>query len=180
MAIIVLHIDTEHDTSLMKALYEGLGDVILLYNPTRDEFEKTMLENPTADFMCVGHGNAHGLFNSDYSGYIIDRYNANLLRYRERVVCVWCWAVDFGRRNKLKGFFTSMFISNPDEATWFGYDRLPVEVYDEQNLWLCDEVRTMLNENTDMGTWVESLQNKSDKTLDFVRFNYDKIAYLSP
>ena len=180
MAMIVLHIDTEHDTSVMKALYDGLENVTLLYNPTRVEFEEVMESNPTADFMCVGHGNAYGLFNVDLGGYIIDGANADLLRNRERVVCIWCWAVDFGRRNKIRGFFTSMFISNPMEASWFGYDKLPVEVYDQQNLWLCDEVRTMLNENKAIDTWVNALQEKSNKTLDFVRFNYDKIAYLNP
>ena len=180
MALIVLHIDTEHDTSLMKALYEGLGDVTLLYNPTRLEFEQAMEADLTADFMCVGHGNAHGLFNSDCSGYIIDGANADLLRNRERVVCIWCWAVDFGKRNKLKGFFTSMFVSNPVEASWYGLDKMPLEVYDRQNLWLCDEVRTKLNENVSMDTWVSDMQEKCDKSLDFVRFNYDRIEYLNP
>jgi hypothetical protein len=178
-SVIVVHIDSQHDTSVMKAMYEGLADVTLLYNPTRLELEDALEKNPTADLITIGHGNAHGLFSRDWSGYVIDGANADLLRGRERVVCVWCWAADFARRNQLRGFFTSMFISNPEEAIMYGKDRRPVEVFDQQNLWLCDEVKSMWNGKTPMNEWVERLRSRCDNSLDFVRYNYEGVTYLN-
>ena len=178
-SVIVVHMDTQHDTSVMKAMYEGLADTILLYNPTQLEFEEVMEKNPTADLIAIGHGNAYGLSNLTWDGYIICGANADLLRGRERVVCVWCWAADFARRNNLNGFYTSMFISNPEEAVMFGKDRRPVEVFDRQNMWLCDEVKSMWNERTPMNEWVGRLRSRCDNSLDFVRYNYEGVTYLN-
>jgi hypothetical protein len=61
----------------------------------------------------------------------------------------------------------------------YGKDRRPVEVFDQQNLWLCDEVKSMWNGKTPMNEWVERLRSRCDNSLDFVRYNYEGVTYLN-
>ena len=113
--MIVVFVNSMEDTATFSRLYDGLEDVTLLYNPTREEVENVLRERPTERLMCLGHGSARGLFSHDFKGYLIDRNTTPLLQTRE-MIGIWCYASDFARLNNLRGFFTYMFISNPQEA----------------------------------------------------------------
>ena len=177
--MIVIHIDTQKDTSFLKKTYEGIDNLKLLYNPTKAEVNKTLKENPTEDVMMLGHGSTSGLFNHDFKSkdyYIIGYDNVELLKNRN-CIGIWCYAKEFARKYALKGYFTSMFISNGGEAKSFGFSKATEEdVFNEvQNF--SAYVNMLIKDNTPYEEWVESLQSMVDMGKDFVEFNYSAMEY---
>ena len=177
--MIVIHIDTQKDTSFLKKTYEGIDNLILLYNPTKEEVNKTLKENPYEDVMMLGHGSPSGLFNHDFKSkdyYIIGYDNVKLLKDRN-CIGIWCYAKEFARKYALKGYFTSMFISNGGEAKSFGFNKATEEdVFNEvQNF--SAYVNMLIKDNTPYTEWVESLQSMVDMNKDFVNFNYSAMEY---
>ena len=83
--MIVIHIDSMEDTSCLKKAYEGLENVTLLYNPTREEVVGELQHNDDPLVMCLGHGSSSGLFNRDWFGYVVDHNMADLLRGRKMI-----------------------------------------------------------------------------------------------
>jgi hypothetical protein len=121
--MITILINSQKDTDFLRRAYEGLENNIVLVNPSRERAEKVLAEHPNDMAMLMGHGSPSGLFSADWRGYIIDSKNAHLLQNRE-VIAIWCWAKEFSRKEGLKGFFTSMFISNIGEYnSYFRNDR---------------------------------------------------------
>lgn len=174
--MIVIHIDTQKDTSFLKKTYEGIDNLILLYNPTKKEINETLEQNPTEDVMMLGHGGTTGLFGYNFKdGYAIDSTNVHLLKDRN-CIAIWCYAKEFGRRYGLKGYFTSMFISNVGEARSFGYKAKEEDVYAEvQNF--STYVNMLIKDKTPYNEWVEALQGMVDMSKDFVNFNYSAMEY---
>jgi len=65
--------------------------------------------------IMLGHGSSCGLFSSKQDRFIIDSNLVYLLR-EKILVGIWCHAVDFAYKYKLKGLFSGMIISEIDEA----------------------------------------------------------------
>ena len=150
--------------------------VILLYNPTREEVENVLRERPTERLMCLGHGSSRGLFSHDFKGYIIDRDTTPLLQTRE-MIGIWCYASDFARLNNLRGFFTYMFISNPQEANFHRCGEVSKEVVFEENRLFSQRVNNLIREDVPMEDWVERLYESANTELKFVDFNYSNLSY---
>ena len=126
----------------------------------------------------MGHGGPNGLFSHDWKGYIIDRQNVHLLKDRE-VIGIWCWAKHFGKREGLKGFFTSMFISNHGEYRSFfptGVEHSEDEIFGEITNF-SKEVAQLLRIKTPLSDWVNVLQSSADYKKNFVKFNYEGLEY---
>ena len=173
--MIVIHIDTQQDTSFLKKTYEGISNLILLYNPTKDEVNKTLEENPNEDVMMLGHGSPSGLFSHDWKGFVIDYTNAHLLKGRN-CIGIWCWAKKFAKNYGLKGYFTSMFISNEGEARTFGYNATEEEVFEEV-VFFAKSINTLIIDNVPYEEWVGKLQAIADMSKPFVKYNYDAMEY---
>ena len=75
--------------------------------------------------VMMGHGSSSGLFGPS-GEYIIDHRNVNALAAKDNNVFIWCYASTFVHKYMLKGFSTSMFISEHAEAMW----ALPANAYD--------------------------------------------------
>lgn len=174
--MIVIHIDTMEDTARLSKAYEGLDNVTLLYNPCRVEVEMELQHNNDGVVMLLGHGSPYGLFSGDWGGYIIDRRNAHLLQDR-MVIGIWCYASEFADRNGLHGYFTSMFISNMGEAITLGFpNNKESDIFAEID-YFCEQIHNFIANNTEMATWVDILQESCHKEKDFVRFNYEAMAF---
>lgn len=174
--MIVIHIDSMPDTNRLKRMYDGLDNVTLLYNPSREEIDNTLQTNDDPVVMCLGHGSPSGLFGTDWRGMAIDKYNAELLRNRT-VIGVWCYASEFARREGLHGYFTYMFISNNGEAESLSYHgHTDSEIFEEIDVF-CDSIKSFIEADTDMDCWVKILQEGCHKEKDFVRFNYSRMEY---
>ena len=173
--MIAVFVDSMADTATFAPLFKDI-EGIYLYNPTREELEKVLAENPTETFMCLGHGSPRGLFSADMHGFLLDRNNVHLLKDRD-VIGIWCYASDFARLNNLRGFFTYMFISNAQECSYHRCGNYYNEVVYEQNRLFAEKVRGLIAENKPMEEWVDYLYESCDSSLDFVNFNYSNLAY---
>ena len=173
--MIAVFVDSMADTATFAPLFKDI-EGIYLYNPTREELEKVLAENPTETFMCLGHGSPRGLFSTDMHGFLLDRDNVHLLKDRD-VIGIWCYASDFARLNNLRGFFTYMFISNAQECSYHRCGNYYNEVVYEQNRIFAEKVRGLIAENKPMEEWVDYLYESCDSSLDFVDFNYSNLAY---
>lgn len=174
--MIVIHIDSEKDTAFLSKCYEGIGDSIILYNPSKAEVNKTLTDNPNATVMMMGHGGGGGLFSKDWRGCVIDYTNAHLLKDRE-CIGIWCYAKNFARNYGLKGYFTSMFISNGGEAKSFGYkDVTEEDVFNEVAIF-AERVNALIKAETPLTEWVNALQEQADYSKPYVEFNYSNMEY---
>lgn len=173
--MIVIHIDSQQDTSFLKKTYEGIDNLILLYNPTKAEVNKTLEENPNENVMMLGHGTTSGLFSHDWKDYVIDFSNAHLLKGRN-CIGIWCWAKKFAKNYGLKGYFTSMFISNEGEARSFGYNAAEEDVFNEVELF-SDRINNLIKSNVPYEKWVEKLCEDADMDKPFVKYNYEGMEY---
>lgn len=177
--MITILIDSMKDTHFLTAAYEGLEDNIVLVNPSREDAEKVLTEHPTDRVMLMGHGSPSGLFGRNWMGYVVDRRNAHLLKGRE-VIGIWCYAKDFGKAMGLKGFFTSMFISNYGEyRSHFpnGKEYKDEEIFAEITNFV-KLVNQYIKEGKPLDEWVELMQMTADYNKNFVEYNYDGLEYL--
>ena len=174
--MIAVFVDSMADTATFAPLFKDI-EGIYLYNPTREELEKVLAENPTETFMCLGHGSPRGLFSADMHGFLLDKDNVHLLKGRD-VIGIWCYASDFARLNNLRGFFTYMFISNAQEVFCHRFGTQTNEFVFEQNQHFASKVNELIRNETPMEDWVEILYESADRIdVDFVNFNYSNLAY---
>ena len=173
--MIVVFVNSMEDTDLLKQIYEGLDDIKLLVNPTYEEVDKILMDNPGEKFLAIGHGTWEGLLNVDWTGYAIDEDTAPLLRDRE-VIGIWCNSDWYARLNSLKGFYTGMFISNQQEAEAYNFVALEPEVFEEVSQF-AKRVNGLLKQGVPLCEWVERLRSEADLKKDFVKYNYDGLRY---
>lgn len=172
--MIIIHIDKEDDTKVFRHCYTGIKGYFL-YNPTRDVIDFTLKEHPMDTVMLIGHGSRDGLFGYEPNTMAIDKDNANLL-FDRIVIGVWCFAAEFADIHNLRGFFTSMFISNMQEALMFNmYKNLHEEDLPEENERFAKEINEMIRTNAPVCRWVELLQEGCHRNIPFVRFNYEAL-----
>ena len=174
--MIVIYVNSMEDTSRLKKAYEGLEDVTLLYNPTRNEVVEELENNKDPLVMCLGHGTTSGLFATNWLGYVVDRNMIDLLKDR-KMIGIWCYASSFAERYGLHGYFTSMFISNINEAEGFGFaGHTNEDILNEVDLF-SESIHSFLKEGVPMEQWVDLLKSSCHQEKDFVKFNYEGMRW---
>lgn len=176
--MVVVHMDTRFDTTVMARAYEGLDCTVFL-TPTRMQRRAIMeaIRNDDGPVMLLGHGTPRGLLDPTFADYIIESRDVDLLRQRT-VIGIWCYASEFADHYGLHGFFTSMFVSNLREAQELQVDRLATEdnIMSEHELFCC-MINCFIRAELPMDEWVENLQGMCNRDLPFVRFNYEALSY---
>ena len=173
--MIVVYVNSMSDTDTFHAVYENL-DCKLMYNPTREEVVNALEDNPGETILAFGHGTPYGLLNDDMTGFVIDMSMVEQLRNRE-VIGIWCYASLFAEKAGLNGFFTNMFISNSIEASCMGCGYWKDEILFEQNTKFAVAINDLIRREVPMNQWVQTLYDGCDKHMNFVEFNYSKLAY---
>lgn len=174
--MIVCYVNSMEDTALLEDIFKGLSDVKLLVNPSSDQLEKVLRDNPNETFMGLGHGTRYGLLDESLTGYVLTGVDVDLLRNRE-VIGIWCYASSFARSNNLHGFFTSMFVSNQGEAEWYGFKTDSLVVYHEVTLF-CLRLNSLLQDNIPLCDWPDKLRAQvKDSDPEYVQFNYNGLEY---
>ena len=91
---------------------------------------------------------------------------------------IWCNADRFVERNKLKGFYSGMFISEVGEAYYCGLPNTPQSVVDESNnefarmLGECFTDKKQLNESY---SDVRNSYGKLAETNIVAKYNYERL-----
>lgn len=112
MTTLVIHPDGDKTTEVLSQIYKNKGYTVFReQNPTKQLLEQIKSHDR---IIMLGHGSPTGLFNSQFD-HIIWSNQVYLLKSK---ICVgiWCHASDFAMKYDLKGFFTSMFISEVSES----------------------------------------------------------------
>ena len=178
----IITVESQPDCQDFRGIYEGLdGDILL--NPSKGQVRSMLRAHPERPLIINGHGTENGLLNKDWNGYTIDSRMVDMLRKRSCIIGVWCYAGNFADRYGLHGFFTSMFISTPEEAADCGFPNATPEDITRENklfakrlnkllkndLYMCDSTPMMRD-------WLSKLQHKADICKGFVRYNYEAMA----
>lgn len=172
--ILVIYVDSAEDTNDLKLAYEGL-DVTLLYNPTPQQVTRELRVTSADTVMILGHGSPSGLFTHDWCGNAVDARHVQYLR-NKKCIGIWCYASEFAIKYDLKGFFTSMFISNKWEASCYGYTAENEEIY-EQTRKFIRTVNQLIKDETPMDKWLDALDSSADLSIPYVKFNYEALGY---
>lgn len=177
----VIAVDSKEDCKDFHAIWDGLRCNILM-NPSKGQVRTMLREHPERPLIINGHGTPNGLLNKDWNGYVVDSRLADMLRRRSCIIGVWCHASEFADKYDLKGFFTSMFISTPQEAANEGFiDTNPEDITKENKIFakrlngLCKDL-CYVDGRPSMDNWILDLQRKADVTKEFIRFNYEAMS----
>lgn len=176
--MVVVHMDTMFDTSVMSRVYEGL-DCTLFLTPRRTERRAIIqaVRDDAGPIVLLGHGTERGLLDPTFYDYIIESRDVDLLRQRT-VIGIWCYASEFADKYGLHGFFTSMFVSNMREAVEHQVDSLATEsnIMEEHELF-CRRINNFIRSGFPMEEWIPTLQGMCNMDLPFVRYNYEALSY---
>lgn len=175
--MIVVHVGTLPDSARLEACYKDLKDVTVLRDPRKSEVKRVLREHPNETVMLLGHGSSQGLFNGTMDGYLVGPNDVWLLRDRT-VIGIWCYAAEFADRYGLHGFFTSMFISNLEEAIMNSFYNVEEKEITRELKLFCDRIHHLVRTNTPLSEWVKYLQDRANIFEGFVRFNYEALTYL--
>lgn len=169
------------DTQVLAILWEKVPDVNLVHitRNTRDEQRKVQeaLASETDTLLLCGHGTPDGLLSPSLS-VLVGAHNVRSIKAR-RVIGVWCDAAQFAEKVGLKGFFSSMFISNPIEACLCGCFESSAEVITQQEMLFCKRVNRLILAGISINRWVDLLRTMADKSIDIVEFNYNGLRFFS-
>ena len=130
MSNLVIH-PRDCSTAFLKKVYEDLDNVTVITHGV-DQLALRRMIDVHDRVLMMGHGSPLGLFSvgqfKGRDGLIIDDSFADQLAERDNSVFIWCHADQYVRYNRLKGFYTGMFVSELSEAR---ICRLPREVTDD-------------------------------------------------
>lgn len=176
--MIIIHIDTQDDTFDFSHIYAGFRG-IYLYNPTRNAIDLALSEHYMDTVLLIGHGSRDGLFGVEEGSMAIDKDNVALLRDRT-VIGVWCYAAEFADIYNLTGFFTSMYISNMQEALMFRMDEdLDSDlIIHNENVRFSSFLNNLINERVPLCEWPQRLwdmHNDYERLFPFIRFNHEAL-----
>ena len=173
----IITVVSKEDTEDFECLYNGGLPGHTLINPTRLQVKEMLEAHTYRPLLIFGHGDERGLYDKDY-GYLIGAKEIPLLRQRSCIIGVWCYASNFADHYDLKGFFTSMFISNMEEAIIHQVDRgATPEKIKEENIKFAKNLKKAIIEKQPIENWAKTFQDGADISLPFVRFNYEALSY---
>jgi hypothetical protein len=180
MNTLVIHPEDE-STDFLKSIYKNIANKTVITG----EIEKRELDQLIKRYqwiLMLGHGSPAGLFSMDQFpnsfGYIVDDVSAMYLRGRKQTMCIWCHSDEYFFKNKLKGFYTGMFISEMDEAQQFLTDDVGQDVIDESNDRFAYIIGQNINEPLDI-VYHRLVEGYGElvRTNPVVRYNYQRLYY---
>lgn len=177
----IIVVDSQPDCKDFRSIYEGLNGDILI-NPSKGQIRTMLRAHPERPLIINGHGTESGLLNKDWNGYVVDSRIVDMLRKRSCIIGVWCYAGNFADRYGLHGFFTSMFISTPEEAVECGYPEADPEDITRENQLFSKRLNKLLKElyicdgKPMIEDWPRRISRKADISKGFVRYNYEAMA----
>lgn len=115
MKRLIIHTKDE-STVFLNPIYEHLSYITLVRHNLPASVMNALIRSHDQVIM-MGHGSPHGLFGAPLP-YIIGDANAEALAEKDNNVFIWCHANEFVKKHKLRGFCTSMFISEDGEAAF--------------------------------------------------------------
>ena len=184
MATVIFSNAGDTDTAVLRFIWKGIPNVKLV-EITKDtvnakEKVEQAIEAEHDTLICCGHGSQMGLFDPSGTGYtfLVNRQNYKKIKVN-RFIGIWCYASEYGESVHLKGFYSSMFISNKKEAGMNSCYQASAKAITDQEVLFCLRLNELISNYIPMKKWVGMLNEAGDKTIDVVKFNYDGLKYLT-
>lgn len=184
MATVIFSNAGDTDTAVLRFIWKGIPNVKLveITADTVNAKEKVeqAIEAEHDTLICCGHGSQMGLFDPSGTGYtfLVNRQNYKKIKVN-RFIGIWCHASEYGESVHLKGFYSSMFISNKKEAEMNSCYQASAKAITDQEVLFCLRLNELISNYIPMKKWVSMLNEAGDKTIDVVKFNYDGLKYLT-
>ena len=176
--MIVIHAN-DPTTRFLSVLYQQRKDVVCLVNETNSSSDVQRAIRADDAIVMLGHGNEYGLFskpskNGKYERFMITDRHVQFLR-NKTCIGIWCHANQFAERYGLHGLFSSMIISELQEAIELGIPATGEEIYKERERFAlrlknCIEAYSL----EEIPAWMKSLD---DTQSELTRFNYSNLYY---
>ena len=96
----------------------------------------------------------------------------------KRFIGIWCNASTFAKKNNVPGFFSSMFISNTDEAGCMGIDNVDEERIKKSERKFVNTLNSLLRNNLPVEKWKEAFSSIIDTTNEVEVFNFSSLLYI--
>lgn len=169
MKSLVIH-PTDASTEFLTPIYTLLKDKTVVTDGITKAELRVLIELHDRVIM-LGHGHKDGLLNPGQfpsAGlFIIDDSMAPVLRKKSSGIFIWCHADHYIRTHALSGICSGMFISQPDEATLFGYEDIDTGLIDQSNNGFASIMAQCINEPLNL-------------LYDRLLFEYSKLARTNP
>lgn len=172
----------DDDCMLLQHVFKNIENInVIEITPSTDNWNDCVdkaIQDETDTLIFMGHGTNYGLLFPDfYRGeYILHENNVGLINAKN-VICIWCNASTFCQTNNVKGFSTSMFISNVKEA----YDNCIYDLDQDQinsnTVKFCEEINSLIRDNVPLNEWYILLNSKMDIENSVDVFNRQGLYY---
>lgn len=165
------------DTKVLETLWEGLdAKVVELSKNNKDARRKALkaIEEEKDTILFCGHGSGYGLWDPA-GGYVISPMLACRIAAKN-IIGVWCHARDYAKATQLRGFYTSMFISNEMEEQYCGVEGTSAEDITKSEVLFCERVNQLLKDNVPLSEWLDILQGYP-RTNTVEEYNYSGFYY---
>jgi len=160
LSTLVIHPD-DRSTDFLKKIYEGKDWTIINdHDACRSRKVITNLIKKHDRIVMMGHGCPSGLFWT-----CIDPDMVYLLREKE-IISIWCHANKFLEKYNLKGFSTSMFVSERGEGMYYGINATQEQIDYSNNLFA-----TELNKVIDNGNMFQLIKESYNGNDPVIQFN---------
>ena len=183
MATIIFSNMGDTDTAVLRNLWNGMPDVKVVeigkFTRNARRMVNEAIAQETEMLVMCGHGTPEGLINpnfTDYDRYLVDRHNKNLIRAKS-IVGIWCHARDFAERYGVRGFWSSMFISNLMEAHYNHIYNTDAGTITHDETMFCLFTNYLIRNNVPQENWIEVLCKCVDFNDPVIRFNYSGLVY---
>ncbi len=146
MRTLIIHPE-DPSTDFLHPIYEKLPDITVITGGISYMDVRQLIKEHDR-VIAMGHGSPYGLFSMGKfpnSGvYIIDGMMSDLLSEKNNNIYVWCHANIYFSRYNLKGFSTSMFISEVSESEYCGVHATQEQVDESNNIFATELGRLLV------------------------------------
>lgn len=186
--MLVIHSDFgDTDTKVLSTMWEGIDcKVIRVHQHStmkdKEEMLKALQEEKDTVLFC-GHGSGGGLWTPNIGARGKDSWAGFAFSYKDipyvkakNIIGIWCHASDFSRTFDVRGFYSSMFISNSGEAHFEGVEGVDDSAITKSEKLFCKRVNKLLKAKTPLSEWVGILQGYTPSNA-VEEFNYNGLYY---
>lgn len=164
----------DNDCKYLHLMWKGLESIgfqvqvteITLNDLDFEEKVNAALSTECDYLILTGHGTEWGLLHPDIEKgiYLVHENNISLIKAKN-VIGIWCFAREFATKHKdLHGFFSSMFISNVDEAREFGILDVHQSEIDSSTREFCLDVNWFIEKEVPLTEWLSQLYSEESKS----------------
>lgn len=182
---LVIH-PQDQTTDFLKPIYSNIPNKKVITGGISYEALKREIEFVDEVIIC-GHGYHGGLFainqfeGLEQTNYIVDHQMASILKQKQKVVTIWCFAKNYIEANNINNSFHSgMFISEVNESVYCGLAGVTQQMIDDSNNCFSMELGSLIDQSPEeiynafqKGNYSQLAKNNPVAQYNFERLHYD-------